>query len=218
MQRESRAAASILWVCVMALWCLPGCGSGTSSKSDAGQGGASAGGSGGRIGGSGGSAATGGTSGSGSAGGGSATGGNPGSGGAGGSGGLTGSGGRTGSGGAAGSGGTTGSGGAGAGGGSGGVAGAGGAGGGSGSGGTGGAGGAASCSSAPPVPCPSTQVCDRDTPNRCAAGFDPGHCIALPTICPTVVMPVCGCNNQTYNNECERQRARIQLAHTGMCI
>jgi hypothetical protein len=192
-QRERRVAALIVSLCTMAIWFLPSCGSGGSSKSDGGQGGDASRGSGGTLGGSGG------------IGGASASGGNSGSGGAppdGGAAGATGEGGTTGSGGAGGSGG---------------VSGTGGAGGRGGSGGTGGAGGAASCSTAPPVPCPSTQICDLDTPNRCAAGFEPGHCIALPTICPTVVVPVCGCDNQTYNNDCERQRARAQLAHTGMC-
>ena len=190
MQLERRAAALIVSVGAMAIWFLPSCAPEPTSKSDGGQGGDSAGASGGRLGGSGG------------IGGGSATGGNSGSGGArldGGEAGVTGSGGTTGLGGTTGSGGAADAGGI------------------AGTGGAAGGGGSAGCSSAPPVPCPSTQICDLDTPNRCAAGFEPGHCIALPTICPTVVVPVCGCDNQTYNNDCERQRARAQLAHTGMC-
>jgi len=82
--------------------------------------------------------------------------------------------------------------------------------------GAGGAGGQM-CSSAPPVACPSGMVCDEDTPNRCGAGSEPGHCIVLSASCPTIVMAVCGCDGQTYNNDCERQRARVQLAHGGTC-
>lgn len=89
--------------------------------------------------------------------------------------------------------------------------------GGNGSGGQSGAGGAAGCSVVPSVPCPGTEVCDLDTPNRCTAGSEPGHCIVLPASCPALVVPVCGCNGQTYANDCERQRARAQLAHTGAC-
>jgi hypothetical protein len=137
---------------------------------------------------------------------------------AGGAGGHGGSGGAAGAGGSGGSGGG-GSGGIGTGGAGGSVGGSGGAGGSAGGGGSGGAGGAGGqmCSSAPPVACPSGQVCDEDTPNRCGAGFEPGHCIVLPASCPATAVPVCGCDNQTYNNDCDRQRARVQLSHTGGC-
>jgi hypothetical protein len=143
----------------------------------------------------------------------------------GGGGGTTGTGGGTGAGGSIGAGGGGGSTGAG---GAGGSTGAGGTGGAGGSGGTAGSGGVdggaeagtdagAYCSAAPPVDCPSGQVCDLDTPNRCGAGFVAGHCIVLPAGCTAVLGPVCGCNGQTYNNDCERQRARIQLSHAGTC-
>jgi hypothetical protein len=82
---------------------------------------------------------------------------------------------------------------------------------------TGGAGGAALCSSAPPVACPSNEVCDDDTPNRCSAGYEPGHCIVLPQSCSSTSAPVCGCNGTTYDNDCQRQLARAQLDHTGAC-
>jgi hypothetical protein len=118
--------------------------------------------------------------------------------------GATGSGGRGGATGTGGRGGTTGAAGAGA-------AGTGG------STGSAGAGGGASCTDAPPVPCPQGQVCDYDSPGRCGAGFVQGHCIVLPTICTAISDPVCGCDNQTYGNDCERQRARVQLSHTGIC-
>jgi hypothetical protein len=124
-----------------------------------------------------------------------------------GTGGMTGAGG-TGTGARAGSGGASGMGGA---------SGTGGAGGRGGGSGTGGFGGTMGCSAIPLVACPSGRVCDYDTPNRCAAGFEPGHCIVLPTACLAIYDPVCGCNGQTYSSDCVRQSARVQLDHAGAC-
>jgi len=130
-------------------------------------------------------------------------------------GGAAGTGGSVGVGGAVGAGGRGGTGGTGAGG----TAGAGGmgAGGAGAGGGTGAGGGGQVCSSLPVVPCPSAQVCDYDTPNRCGAGYEPGHCIVLPGGCTTDYRPVCGCDGRTYSNDCARQVARAQLAHSGAC-
>ena len=94
-----------------------------------------------------------------------------------------------------------------------------GAGGHGGHGGSGGAGGGTgqACSSAPPMPCPTGLVCDEDMPNRCGAGAVIGHCIVKPDGCTADYTPVCGCDNHTYSNDCERQRAQVQLSHTGAC-
>lgn len=44
-----------------------------------------------------------------------------------------------------------------------------------------------------------------------------GKCVAIPPACPQLDEPVCGCDQQTYRNDCERQRARAQIAHKGAC-
>jgi hypothetical protein len=156
------------------------------------------GGSGGAVAGSGGAAGSGGRGGT-AAGGGGATGGA-----------------TAGSGGAAGRGGTGGGGGAGGAAGRGGTGGGGGAGGAAGRGGTGGAGGAV-CGGSPDIPCAGGLVCDINTPNQCGSGSVTGRCIPLPTGCTADFNPVCGCNGQTYSNDCERANARAQLDHVGAC-
>jgi hypothetical protein len=44
-----------------------------------------------------------------------------------------------------------------------------------------------------------------------------GTCAVVPTICPTIVDPVCGCDKKTYNNQCEAFRAKVNVAHAGKC-
>jgi hypothetical protein len=44
-----------------------------------------------------------------------------------------------------------------------------------------------------------------------------GHCIVLPQDCMAGIAAVCGCDGQSYSNDCERQRARVQLSHIGAC-
>jgi hypothetical protein len=44
-----------------------------------------------------------------------------------------------------------------------------------------------------------------------------GKCVMIPSACPESAAPVCGCDQQTYRNDCERQRARAQIAHKGPC-
>ncbi len=39
----------------------------------------------------------------------------------------------------------------------------------------------------------------------------------MPTACPDDHVPVCGCDGKTYENDCARQAARIELDHAGAC-
>jgi hypothetical protein len=48
-------------------------------------------------------------------------------------------------------------------------------------------------------------------------GRDPGACDAIPTMCTGQVLPVCGCDRQTYNNECLAYAAGISVAGPGAC-
>ena len=44
-----------------------------------------------------------------------------------------------------------------------------------------------------------------------------GTCMTTPTVCNRLLSPVCGCDNKTYSNDCERQRAGVGLRATGNC-
>ncbi len=52
---------------------------------------------------------------------------------------------------------------------------------------------------------------------QCGGADISGTCVRIPKFCPRIVMPVCGCNGKTYNNDCERVQAKAQKAHNGPC-
>jgi Kazal-type serine protease inhibitor-like protein len=58
--------------------------------------------------------------------------------------------------------------------------------------------------------------CDR-RPGFCQGADIQGTCVRIPELCPTVYQPVCGCNNKTYGNDCERRRAKVAKNHDGPC-
>jgi hypothetical protein len=68
------------------------------------------------------------------------------------------------------------------------------------------------------TPCPGdNQYCDVTVANACNGADLPGVCKITTKLCSEIYSPVCGCDGQTYSNDCFRVGARVQLDHTGAC-
>jgi len=76
---------------------------------------------------------------------------------------------------------------------------------------------AQSCGGLLPLQCPTHTFCQYPA-GRCGKGDMRGTCVTRPDACPMkIVRPVCGCDNKTYSNDCERQLAGVSLLHRGKC-
>ena len=65
--------------------------------------------------------------------------------------------------------------------------------------------------------CPSSQVCIYEQSANCGRTDLPGTCQEPSQICPAVVIPVCGCDGNTYNNTCEAHGAGVSVDFEGPC-
>ena len=63
--------------------------------------------------------------------------------------------------------------------------------------------------------CATGQFCELK-PGTCGEQGS-GRCAERPEICTRELKPVCGCDNKTYPNDCERRNAGVSLKSEGEC-
>ena len=65
--------------------------------------------------------------------------------------------------------------------------------------------------------CAEGEFCDFPREATCGAADAPGVCRTRPEMCTEQYAPVCGCDDQTYGNDCMAARAGVSVAAEGEC-
>jgi hypothetical protein len=65
--------------------------------------------------------------------------------------------------------------------------------------------------------CGAGTYCHYELDATCGAADQMGTCLPQPEVCAEVFAPVCGCDGQTYGNECDAAVAGTSVASIGKC-